>query len=267
MKRTDGGSCKVRAMDTPAQDAKNWFDQGGEAYARFRPRYPDALAEALATLAPNTRVAVDVGCGTGQLTTLLAAHFAHVLGVDASDDQIANAEPHARVAYACAPATALPVSDRSADLVTVAQAAHWFDLPAFYAEVRRIAAPQAAVALVAYGVPHLPHGLDERFQRFYAEEIGPYWPAERRLVDRGYVDLAFPFDEAFVPPQELRVAWSLESFLGYIATWSAVRRAREAGREDVLVTFARDLAEAWGSPGTPRTVAWPLHVRAGRVGG
>jgi hypothetical protein len=84
-------------------------------------------------------------------------------------------------------------------------------------------------------------------------------------VDRGYVDLPFPFSEVTTPAQELRLAWGLESFLGYVATWSAVRRAREAGREDVLLTFARDITEAWGSPETARVVTWPLHVRAGRV--
>ena len=60
------------------------FTAGGERYAQFRPHYPAALAKALAALAPAKRIAVDIGCGSGQLTTLLAPHFERVIGVDPS---------------------------------------------------------------------------------------------------------------------------------------------------------------------------------------
>jgi SAM-dependent methyltransferase len=252
-------------METNACEATNWFEQGGEAYARFRPRYPEELAACLAARSPARRLAVDVGCGTGQLTTVLASHFGDVLGVDSSEDQLAHAALHERVRYAWASSSSLPVGSGTVDLVTVAQAAHWFDLPAFYAEVRRIAAPGALVALVTYGVPRLPAELDARFQRFYAEEIGPFWPAERRLVDRGYVDLPFPFEELEVPAFEMHVAWPLPSWLGYVATWSAVRRAREAGQEDVLRAFAEAMRDGWGASDEPRAVTWPIRMRVGRV--
>ncbi len=246
---------------------RNWFERGGDAYARFRPQYPPALASDLAALAPARGLAVDVGCGTGQLTTLLADHFDRVVGLDPSEDQIASATAHARVSYASASATTLPLADRSVDLVTAAQAAHWFDLRAFYAEVRRVSTPGGVIALVTYGVPRLPEDLDARFQRFYAEEIGPYWPPERRLVDRGYVDLPFPFAALAVTPRTIRVDWDLPAFLAYLGTWSAARRAREAGREDLLHAFAAEIGQGWGEPETRRAVVWPVHVRAGLVDG
>ena len=71
--------------------AKNWFDQGGAAYARFRPEYPPELAAFFARVAPTPALAVDVGCGTGQLTTQLAEHFERTIGLDPSADQLANA--------------------------------------------------------------------------------------------------------------------------------------------------------------------------------
>lgn len=80
-------------MNSPNAERKNWFDQGGQAYARFRPEYPPALAAYLASLAPDTALAVDVGCGNGQLSKLLAAHFEAVAGFDPSEDQIAHAAP------------------------------------------------------------------------------------------------------------------------------------------------------------------------------
>lgn len=244
---------------------RNWFDQGGQAYARFRPEYPPALAQFLASVAPGTALAVDAGCGNGQLTVLLAAYFDQVQGVDPSADQIAHAAGHPHVAYACAPAEKLPVADGAAQLITAAQAAHWFDLPRFYAEARRIAAPGAVLALISYGVPQLDPALEARFSRFYCEEIGPYWPAERKLVDTGYTDLPFPFKEQAAPALDMRKTWTLEALLGYLSTWSAVRRVREAAREDILHAFVADLTAMWGDPAQSREIRWPINMRLGTL--
>ena len=244
---------------------RNWFDQGGQAYSRFRPEYPPELARFLASVSPGVALAVDVGCGNGQLTAQLAAHFHKVLGADPSADQIANATAHPRVAYVCAPAEQLPIASHRAQLITAAQAAHWFDLPRFYAEARRIGAPRAVLALISYGVLQLDEDLDARFSRFYRHEIGPYWPAQRKLVDSGYADLPFPFDEQTPPSLEIRKTWNLEELLGYISTWSAVRSVREAGREDILQDFAADLAAQWGEPLRGRALRWPIHMRLGTL--
>ena len=243
----------------------NWFDQGGQAYARFRPEYPPALAAYLASLAPNRGLAVDVGCGTGQLTRHLAGHFSSVSGFDPSEDQIRHAPQQANVSYRCAPAEDLPLLSRSADLITAAQAAHWFDLPRFYAEARRVANPGAILALISYGVLSLEGELNERFARFYWQEIGPFWPAERKLVDSGYATLDFRFSEISGAPIVIQLEWNLAEFLGYISTWSAVRCAREAGQEAVLQRFAVDLAGLWGEVETRHTVTWPINMRLGRL--
>jgi SAM-dependent methyltransferase len=243
----------------------NPFDRGGQDYARFRPVYPAALAAFLASVSPARRLAVDVGCGNGQLTRLLADEFEQVVGLDPSADQLSHAVTHLRIRYECAPAERIPLPNSNIDLVTAAQAAHWFDLPAFYAEARRVGAPGAVVALISYGVLALEPPLDARFQRFYADEIGPFWPPERRLVDSGYATLPFPFDPLPVPPLEIRVEWSLEAFLGYVGTWSAVRAARAAGQDALLVRFAQDLARDWGDPDTKRPVRWPIAMRIGRI--
>ncbi|MDH6283175.1 class I SAM-dependent methyltransferase [Prescottella agglutinans] len=253
-------------MASGAEPTKNWFEHGGQAYARFRPEYPDELSAFLASAAPSRGTAVDVGCGTGQLTVQLAAHFDVVVGVDPSTEQIANASPSDGVRYVDGPAERLPLPDHSASLVTAAQSAHWFDLPAFYREVRRITVDHAVVALISYGVLGFDHDrIDARFQRFYRDEIGPYWPAERRLVDSGYADIDFPFDEQPTPPLQIRKDWNLPELLGYISTWSAVRRARDAGREDVLEAFATDLTALWGDAPTARAVTWPVNMRVGKI--
>ncbi|KZC28274.1 UNVERIFIED_ORG: SAM-dependent methyltransferase [Rhodanobacter sp. FW104-R5] len=243
----------------------NWFQAGGQHYARFRPEHPPALAAFLAAASPDTCFAVDVGGGSGQLAAQLGAHFDSVLGLDPSADQIAHAPVSEPVRYAQASAEHLPVSDRSTSLVAAAQSAHWFDLPAFYAEVRRIARAGAVLALVSYGVPKLDEKLDERFTHFYRNEIGPFWPPERQRVDRGYADLDFPFAEFAPPAMAMRKAWSLAELVGYVSTWSAVKHAVKQGHGQVIECFVMDLATRWGDPETRRSVTWPINMRTGIV--
>lgn len=252
-------------MQSKAASSRNWFDQGGRHYARYRPVYPARLARLLASLTPDNRLALDVGCGNGQLTLHLANHFGRVIGIDSSADQIAHAVEHPRIRYQCAPAEQLPLPDQSASLVTVAQAAHWLDLPAFYAEVRRVATRGGVLALISYSVLNLEPGLDACFSRFYREALGPYWPAERNLVDSGYATIDFPFPELSAPRLDMQARWSLGELLGYISTWSAARGAREAGREDLLLAFADEMAAAWGDPHMRRWITWPIKMRVGRV--
>lgn len=243
----------------------NWFAQGGAAYARFRPDYPPQLHAFLASLSPANSIALDVGCGNGQLTLGLAKHFTAVIGLDPSADQIAHAPHHKRINYLVAPAERIPLPENSVDLITAAQAAHWFNLPAFYTEVRRVAIPGGALALTSYGVLKLEPGLDERFSLFYHEEIGQYWPSQRKLVDMGYATIDFPFTEHPAPALEISRRWDLAELLGYLSTWSAVRQARDAGRQDILQAFSREMSEAWGDSSDKRLVRWPVNMRIGRL--
>lgn len=220
----------------------------------------------LASVAPSTALAWDVGCGSGQLSTLLGERFERVIATDASAQQLEHAEPHPRVEYRLGSAEASGLDAGSVDVITAAQAAHWFDLPRFYAEVRRVArAPESVVALVTYSFHTVAPAIDEVVGRFALGTVAAYWPKERAHVDAGYASLGFPFARLEVPPLELTEDWSVDAMLGYIRTWSAVSAFTRAGHEAEVLAFEAEVRAAWGAIGT-RRITWPLTVLAGRVG-
>jgi len=241
------------------------FETGGASYDRFRPTYPPPLAEYLAALAPNRSLAVDVGCGTGQLSVLLAAHFERVSAFDASADQVANAAACGNTNYAVSAAEELPVQDATAALITAAQSAHWFDLPAFYEEVRRIAVPDAILALVTYCIPVLDGPGADRFEQLYWKDVYRYWPPERVLIENEYRDLPFPFDELTPPRLDIVRDWTADELLGYVETWSASKRARADGQGGILDAFAAELRSLYGDNDAQHRITWPVRMRLGRV--
>ena len=244
---------------------KDHFSGCATNYAAHRPTYPVQLVEELARISPRRALALDCGCGTGQLSVLLADRFDEVVATDASHSQIEKAQPHERVRYRTSLAEESGLPDSSVDLVTVAQAAHWLDLPKVYAEVRRVARPNAVICLITYGVLHVEGEVDSLVQRFYWETIGPHWPPERRHVEDGYRSLPFPFPAAQLPELAIEVSWRLNDLVGYINTWSAVKAAEKALGMNPAEQFEKDLRPIWGDPTARRQVKWPLSLRAGYV--
>jgi SAM-dependent methyltransferase len=244
---------------------KDHFSQAAAGYAAYRPTYPSELVTFLADTAHRNELAWDCGCGSGQLSTLLAERFAQVNATDASAKQIENAIPHAKVRYACAPAEASGLGDHVADLIVAAQAAHWFDLPAFYREVQRVGHPESVISLVSYGIVKVDEQLDPMIGRFYWDVLGPYWPPERKLVEEGYRSLDFPFREIQAPDMAMSAAWTLPDFLGYLKTWSSVNAMENAIGPEPREQFSRELGDAWGPAELRRTIRWPLSLRVGFV--
>ncbi len=248
--------------DDPPRFADH-FSGVAAAYARFRPRYPEGLFDWLAQVAPGRRLAWDCATGNGQAAAGLAAHFARVVATDAAAAQIEAAAPLPRVEYRVAPAEASGLPGGGCDLVTVAQALHWFDRPAFFAEARRVLAPGGVVAI--WGYQRLRTGdaaLDGDLDRFHDEVVGPYWPPGRELIEYGYRGIDFPFEELTTPDFAIEASLSLDALAGYFGSWSATARYRRAVGSDPVPEFVAPLAAAWGAE---RAVRWPLALRAGRI--
>lgn len=248
-------------------DFKDHFSGHAASYARARPHYPAALFDWLASVCPQHRLAWDAGCGNGQASVALARVFERVVGTDPSAEQIAQAVAADNIEYRVEAAEAPSLAERSVDLVVVAQALHWFDLPRFYAGVDRVLADNGAVAVWSYGLSQVARDVDAVFLRLYDAWLGKFWPPERHHIENGYADLEFPFTPvADVPDFAMTCEWTLPQFLAYLGTWSATQRYAKATGVDPIERIAPEFEEAWGDPAMVRTVRWPLVLRVGRRG-
>ncbi|MEO8189266.1 MAG: class I SAM-dependent methyltransferase [Acidobacteriota bacterium] len=241
------------------------FSGHASDYARHRPDYPESLFDFLAAASPARRLAWDCATGSGQAAMPLAARFDHVIATDASEKQIAEGGPDPRIDYRVAPAEESSVADRSVDLITVAQALHWFDRHRFWKEAERVLVPRGVIAVWAYDLPSVSGPVDPVVRRLAREVVGPWWPAERRIVDEGYGRLEFPFEELPAPAFRMQKSWTLADLLGYLRTWSATRRYLAAQGEDAVSLVERELSAAWGDSQTPRSLTWPIDLRVGRM--
>lgn len=242
---------------------KDYFSTQSVDYAKYRPLYPDGLFEYLASVAPRHELAWDCATGNGQAAQGLARFFARVIATDASEAQLARAAGHERISYRLATAEKSDLEPESVDLITVAQALHWFDLAGFYEEVARVLKPDGVVAVWCYNLLEISPALDHIIERFYNAIVGPYWTAERRLVENGYSSLPFPFRELEPTQFHMHAMWSLADLLGYLRTWSATQKFIRVKGSDPVTGITAELLAAWGTPEHQRQVRWPLQMRIG----
>ncbi len=242
------------------------FSSVAEGYGRYRPQYPQALFAYLAGLTPGRALAWDCAAGSGQATMSLLPFFDHIIATDASAAQLSEASGHPKVSYHVALAEQSGIAGASVDLITVAQAAHWFDLDRFYAEVRRVLAPDGVIGIWCYGLHSIDDpAIDGAIGRFYRDVIAPYWPPQRALIEEGYRTISFPFAEVSPPAFDMVAHWTLPRLIGYLRTWSAVARYRAAHGEDPVDALNEELALLWGDPGRARRTRWPVAMWGGRV--
>ena len=220
------------------------------------------MFEYLGTIAPGRELAWDCATGNGQAAVELAHVFDRVIATDASEKQIANAEPREQVEYRVAPAEQSHLQSGAFDLVLVAQALHWLNRDRFYPEVRRVLKENGVFAASAYIHLRTDESIKEIIKRYYYEIVGPYWPPERALIEK-FEEIPFPFPELETPAFEIAAEWNLEHLMGYLWSWSSTQRFVAATSRNPLDRIASDLQMAWGYPQKTRRIAWPLALRVG----
>ncbi|MEY2538399.1 MAG: hypothetical protein QOG67_2139 [Verrucomicrobiota bacterium] len=241
------------------------FSRQSAEYSKFRPHYPDSLFKYLAGVSPSHEVAWDCATGNGQAAVALASFFDHVIATDGSEKQIHNAEQNPRIEYRVATAEKCGLPPDSTDLITVAQALHWFDLDCFYREAERVLKPDGILAVWCYDLLEIEPEIDMIVHRFYDKIVGKYWAFERKIVEQRYQTIAFPFAEMEPPTFAMRARWSMEHLIGYLQTWSATQTFIVANGSDPIDLIRADLSEAWREPNRVRPVNWPLSLRVGRT--
>jgi len=238
------------------------FSTGSSDYATFRPESPSEIFDFIYAHVKNFGAAWDCGTGNGQVAVELAKRFDKVYGTDISETQLQHAKKKDNVIYRKERAEQTSFPDHSVDLVTVAQAIHWFDFDKFYAEVSRVVKPGGLVAVWTYVTMRLTPEIDKVIDRLYEDITGPYWDKERKYVDENYQTIPFPFKEIPTPEFSIVKHWDLERFAGYLRTWSGVKHYMQKENKDPLDLILPDLKKAWGNNEQQR-VYWPVYMRAG----
>lgn len=239
------------------------FSAQSAQYAAARPPYPPALFDYIASISPAVERAWDCGAGNGQAAVWLAQRFQTVYATDPSRAQVENAMRHPAVHYSVQVAEAAAFPAACFDAVCVAQALHWFDLPVFFDEARRVMKPGAVFAAWGYSGYSITPEFDREFQRLVLDVIAGDWAPQIQILWHGYQDIELPFERLQPPEFEILVTWTLEQLLAYVQTWSAVRRCMDRIGPGFMQQAAIELATAWGTPGSAREIHKPLRLLAG----
>jgi ubiquinone/menaquinone biosynthesis C-methylase UbiE len=242
---------------------KDNFSGSSKEYAQFRPQYPTELFAHILSFVKEKNTAWDCGTGNGQVAGVLASHFTEVCATDISAQQIYAAVKRSNIHYSIQPAEKVSFAENKFDLITVAQAIHWFQFDAFYAEVKRTIKPGGIFAVIGYKLVQTVQPLQVIIDHFYANILGSYWDAERHYIDEDYQSIAFPFKEIDMPAFQISYQWSFEQFVGYMNTWSAVTHYKKQQGQNPITLIEKELTKAWGGLPT-HSFVFPVLLRVGR---
>ncbi len=241
---------------------KDRFSKHANQYAQYRPTYPPALYDFIYKHVQHFDVVWDCGTGNGQAACDLSKKFKKVFATDSSAKQIENAYQAENVFYSIANEKS-SFAEKSVDLITVAQAAHWLNKEAFSQEAKRVAKPNGIIAIWGYSLLTINYEIDTLLNHFYTQVIGAYWDQERRHIDEHYRKLYFPFPEIQCPSFTISVSWTLEELEGYITTWSAVQKFIQRHNYNPIDEIIKNIQPLWIYK--KNKITFPLFLRMGKV--
>ncbi|WP_316830624.1 class I SAM-dependent methyltransferase [Pedobacter aquatilis] len=242
---------------------KDNFSTQAAEYAIYRPTYPQELYDYLFTLVKNHESAWDCATGNGQAASVLARNFKNVYATDISEKQLNQALKLPNVTYHVESSDQANVADNSFDLITVAQAIHWFNFEAFYGEVKRTLKPDGILAVIGYGLMFIDKSVDKVIFKLYEDILGKYWDTERRYIEEGYQTIPFPFEEIKAPHFQIKTTWNFNQLIGYLNTWSSLQHYKKANDRNPLEYMLTELKEAWGDDEV-KEVYFPILLRIGK---
>jgi len=242
---------------------KDNFSTQAAEYAIYRPTYPEEMYDFIFSLVKNRNIAWDCATGNGQVARELALHFDNVYATDISKKQIEQALKLPNIVYQVESSDKVNATDNSFDLITVAQAIHWFNFDAFYTEVKRTLKPEGIFAAIGYGIMSIDKKVDKAVHKLYEDFLGKYWDPERRYIEENYKTIPFPFEEITAPHIFIKTRWSFNQLIGYLNTWSALQHYKKANERNPIEYMFTELKEAWGSD-AEKEIRFPVLLRVGR---
>ncbi|MFA0962100.1 class I SAM-dependent methyltransferase [Roseivirga sp. BDSF3-8] len=239
---------------------KDLFSGHAKDYATYRPGYPEELYAFIFSQCPGLNRVWDCGTGNGQAAIKLAKTFREVEATDISRQQLSNAVAAENIHYHVNQAEETSFEDKSFDLITVAQALHWFDFSGFFREVSRVCKKDGLLACWGYELLNIDEETDAVIHRFYAS-LEPYWQPERKHIESCYASIPFPYEmntRHFTQKED----WNLSGLCNYLNTWSAVKKAaKETGRE-LVEEVRKELSATWPEDEI-RGVTFPVFLLYG----
>ena len=241
---------------------KDNFSHQSADYANFRPQYPKEIFDEIKTRLKSSTCAWDCATGNGQVAKELSKFFENVKATDISENQLNQAPKLANINYSVQTAEKVDFPDNSFDLITVAQAIHWFNFDKFYTEVKRTLKNDGIFVVLGYSLFRSNPETNKIMDDFYYNIIGPYWDEERKYLDDGYKSIPFPFQEIETSEVFFKEEWQLERLIGYLKTWSAVKHFIDKNGYDPVDELYDDLKESFGDK---NIIEFPILFRMGRV--
>lgn len=241
---------------------KDNFSTQAVAYATYRPHYPQEMIQYIMSFVAEQHTALDLATGNGQVAKALAPYFDKVYATDISAKQLENAQAADAIYYSVGSAEETGFENNTFDLVTVAQAVHWFKFDTFYKEVARILKPNGLFAILGYGLLKTNPDADALIWRLYRDVLVAYWDAERHYIDENYATIPFPLQEIETEKFYNRFNWTFEQLIGYFNTWSAMQHYIKEHGKNPVDSIKEELKVVWEV--SDKQVTFPLLLRLGR---
>jgi len=242
---------------------KGNFSKQSGIYAKYRPDYPPVLYDRIINQVENKEAAWDCGTGNGQAAKELSFAFTKVFATDISQEQIAHAFQKDNIVYSVQPAEQTNFAANSFDLVTVAQALHWFRFEEFYAEVKRVANHGGIFAAWSYSLLRISDPINKLIGEHHYNTLGSYWDEERRYVDEEYRNIPFPFSKINTPAFTMDYDWTIEELEGYLNTWSALQKLIPEKNYNPVDELIQRIKPFWKTE--KMRVSFPVHLLLGKV--
>jgi SAM-dependent methyltransferase len=212
----------------------------------------------------------------------LAGIYKNVIATDTSPTQLSLAPRLPNIRYQHTPPTmsiaeveSNVAPESSIDVVTIAVALHWFDLPNFYQQVKWVLKkPGGVVAAWTYFIPEVNDSVDAVLQRYYNDAAEPYCEAAVKLAKDKYRSIHFPFEPVdgvdHTGPFQFATEklMDLDNCFTYLRSWSAYQTAKEKGVELLSEDMVEEFKRAWSTEDgqDKKVVKFPFSLRIGRVG-